>query len=142
MSYVLDTGKCKIGDGESRWADLPYITLDTDIDKKVDIIIKTEEEWKDFDKEISVKGNVYVYTSDDVNSNAPPKIKLGDGLAYICDLPLITDGVLNKLSNHTNDNKVHITDEERVFWNNKITAYIHKDDPDTLVLDNGTLQYF
>lgn len=32
MSYVTDLGRCKIGDGITRWNDLPYFALQTDLD--------------------------------------------------------------------------------------------------------------
>lgn len=110
MSYVTDLGKCKIGDGQTHWVDLPYFILETDIDEKIGIVIKTNSSWIIEGKVISVKGTIYVYTDDDPNSGKSPRLKIGDGLAYICDLPFVTDDLTNIINGHIMNEKVHVTD--------------------------------
>ena len=63
-----------------------------------------------------------------------PGIKIGDGTTYLIDLPFITDKIITTLINHINDNTAHITDFERQFWNNKVTAYEDPENEGTLVL--------
>lgn len=51
-------------------------------------------------------------------------IKIGDGSAYLIDLPFVGEDVRNlvlgKLAEHEQDSVAHITSEERAFWNNKL----------------------
>ena len=136
-SYVTDIGKCKIGDGETEWKKLPYFALETDYDDTASIIIKSAQTWPDYDRTISNLGTVYVYTYED----ASPKIRIGDGKAYICDLPFTTDTLSNKIDNHINNQTIHITQEQRQLWNDKVTAYIHPQDSDHLILDDVTLNF-
>lgn len=55
-----------------------FPTWAKEIDTKVTIIIATDEEWKKYDREISEDHTLYVYED---------KVKIGDGLGYICALP-------------------------------------------------------
>lgn len=58
-SYVTNLGKFKVGDGKTHWVDLPYFLLETDTTSNV--IIKTKESWKQYDKAKSEEGKIYVY---------------------------------------------------------------------------------
>lgn len=56
-----------------------------------------------------------------------PAIKIGDGNAYIGDLPLIVsygDGATNieEVVDHMEDKQIHITKEEREKWNEKVSC--------------------
>ena len=79
---------------------------------------------------IPLKGEVIVYTDaghkDDGNGNIidVPAIKIGDGLAYVVDLPFVGEDVRNQilqeLQTHTSNTTIHITQVEREKWDNKI----------------------
>ena len=133
MSYVNDLGKCKIGDGKTPWIDLPYFLLETD--QLSNIVIKTKEIWKQYDKVKSQRGKIYVYTEDDPNLNKSPLIKIGDGLAYICDLPFITDELSEQLKDHVQNEQIHISQIEREFWNNKVTCYLSNENQEQIIFD-------
>ena len=135
MSYVTDVGKCKIGDGVTEWNNLPYFALETDYDDTATIIIKSAQAWPEYDHAISNLGTIYIYTYE----NESPKVRIGDGGAYICDLPFTTDTISNKIDNHINNETIHISQEQRQFLNDKVTAYVHPDNQNQLVLDDGTL---
>lgn len=49
-----------------------------------------------------------------------PNFKIGDGLAYCIDLPWVNQDLRDQLEQHMLNTVVHITPEEREFWNNKI----------------------
>ena len=51
-----------------------------------------------------------------------PGIKVGDGKAYVQDLPFLDDSTSEALIAHINDDSRHITEEERTRWNNKINV--------------------
>ena len=63
----------------------------------------------------------YIYTDavhthqgyeDDV---VKPNVKVGDGMAFVIDLPFLGSDFID----HINDTTVHITEAERLFWNEK-----------------------
>lgn len=51
-----------------------------------------------------------------------PGIKVGSGNAYVQDLAFTTDAEASELLGHINDKKVHISEAERLFWNNKLNV--------------------
>jgi len=52
---------------------------------------------------------IYVYTDyeTDADGNNIPAFKIGDGSAYVADLPFVS----------------HVTQEEKNFWNNKVSVF-------------------
>jgi hypothetical protein len=58
-----------------------------------------------------------------------PGIKIGDGLAYVQDLPFVDEELREKLMNHINNMDIHVTLADKEFWNNKVNI----DDSDELV---------
>lgn len=86
---------------------------------------------------IGKKGHLYVYTDyDSVNGRLIPGLKVGDGLSYLIDNSFIDSNVSTVLD-HINDMDVHITPEERTFWNNKVTCFISKGNSETIVFTKG-----
>lgn len=96
------------------------------------VLVGTTEEWNSKTGLIGAKNIVYVYTDRSINEDgqAIPGFKVGDGLAYLIDLPFNDDIMMA----HIQDSSVHITDEERLFWNNKVTAYLNVFNQEELVL--------
>lgn len=84
------------------------------------IMAKSTAEWAITPGIVSELGSIYVYTDyrkeDGVNI---PAMKIGDGSAYVQDLPFFSTGV---------------TEADRAFWNNKVAASIFPIDPENLVL--------
>ena len=72
-----------------------------------------------------------------------PWIKIGDGNAFVQDLPFVMEDLNDRLMEHINDMEIHVTLGEKNFWNNKINvddAYeqIHDELVDeTLVLNRN-----
>lgn len=62
------------------------------------------------------------------------RIKIGDGVVPIVDLPFVgaqdTTTIMDALQEHTSNNTIHITSEEREFWNAKLN---YTTDGETLV---------
>lgn len=70
---------------------------------------------------ISKKDVIYVYTDYAMKDGQPiSAMKVGDGLAYVIDLPFTYMG--------------NVTNEQIAFWNNKITAYMDEVDTENLIL--------
>lgn len=72
-----------------------------------------------------------------------PGIKIGDGLAYVQDLPFVDKDLREKLMTHINNTEIHTTLAEKLFWNNKVNvddAYeqIHDElEDETLILNRN-----
>lgn len=91
----------------------------------------TVSEWAGRAGEVSQQGMFYVYTdySQDEHGANIPAVKIGDGLAYIGDLPFTKADFLS----HINDTTIHVTAEEKEFWNNKVRCYILQENNENLI---------
>ena len=49
-----------------------------------------------------------------------PNVKVGTGNAYVQDLMFIGDDIREIVMQHIHDYDVHVTLQEKVFWNNKV----------------------
>jgi len=80
------------------------------------------------------KGEIIIYTdhgtiSDEFGENVNvPGIKIGDGDAYLIDLPFVNADVryqiLTELRLHSGNTEIHVTSEEKEFWNNKLNCIV------------------
>jgi hypothetical protein len=86
------------------------------------VLYNTTAFWNDRPELKSKKGYLYIYS--DWKKNAQEQniagIKVGDGNAYLIDLPFIEQ----IFADHIEDVIRHITQEEREFWNNKVRCYV------------------
>ncbi|MBO7450685.1 MAG: hypothetical protein J6U54_09975 [Clostridiales bacterium] len=83
-----------------------------------EVISNTTEAWNSNPRLKSIKDIVYVYTDYKVVNGQPvPGIKIGDGLAYVVDLPFVSSGT-------------DITQEQIDFWNGKCSVMIDREDPE------------
>ena len=100
--------------------------------KERTVLVGTKEQWDSTPTMIGEKDVVYVYSDQNTNElgQPVPGFKVGDGKAYLIDMPFNNDLSLAHFSNES----IHVTDEERDFWNNKVTAFINAMDPENLVL--------
>lgn len=103
-----------------------YSKITGKLSDKLKIVVKTSAEWALLPGFSSEPNTLYVYSdhrtvTKDGTTYAIPAFKLGDGNAYVVDLPFATVDEETFLS-HVNNNVIHITASERQFWNNKVTA--------------------
>lgn len=91
------------------------------------------EEWNARPQLISKKGYIFIYADykKDEQGRDIAGIKVGNGVSYLIDMPFIDELYYE----HINDLTVHITQQEREFWNNKVRCYMQAevDDDDTLI---------
>ena len=80
---------------------------------------------------VSEANTLYIYTDyqQDSEGNDIPGIKIGDGNAYLVDKPFL-DTIYYE---HVNDTDIHITAEEREFWNNKVRCYYSPTNDETVI---------
>ena len=94
----------------------------------------TTENWNAQRSFIPMRGEVIVYTDhariDDGHgvTVTVPGMKIGDGSAYLIDLPFVGADVgfqaSQELAMHAGNTQVHITDTDRAFWNNKLNCSV------------------
>lgn len=89
------------------------------------VISDTTSNWNSQRTLVSKKNIIYVYTDHlsktvDGKTVYIPGVKIGDGKAYLIDLPF-TDTIT---MDHINNSGIHVTQNEKNFWNNKIRCYM------------------
>lgn len=89
------------------------------------IISHTTAEWESLGvSTVSESGVLYVYTDykQDESGNNIPGFKMGDGNAYVADLPFSSA----MFDMHMNNTDIHITAAEREKWNNKVSVLMNE----------------
>jgi len=107
----------------------------TTLDARILARRDTTDNWNANRSFIPLRGEVIIYTDyghiDDGFGNiiSVPGIKIGDGNAYLIDLPFVGADVryqiLNELRAHSNNKLIHVTQEDKDFWNNKLNYTIN-----------------
>ena len=111
----------------------------------------TTAHWNAAQGFIPLDGEVIIYTDYQTitevvnNENVTkkiPGIKIGDGQAYVQDLPFIDQDLRDALFAHIANYDVHVTLNDKAFWNNKLNydSTLEVDDEllnETLVLNRN-----
>lgn len=89
------------------------------------ITIDTTEGWNARPTYIPIKGELIIFSNRHVIDNINyPGIKIGDGMAYVVDLPFFSDdetnSIMNVVNEHVNNELIHVSAEDRDFWNAKL----------------------
>ena len=98
----------------------------------------TKANWDAQSTLIAEEAVVYIYSDymiiEDGAGNQTPVagIKIGDGTSYLIDLPYITDAATYLIVSHVSNTGIHVTQAEKEFWNNKVSAYINHTDAECL----------
>lgn len=121
----------KFGDGTSYLIDLPFVAGNENTSASV--YVNTTAGWNAQPQLVGLANRVYVYSDYISGDGLPvPGMKIGDGSAYLIDLPFVA-GNNTALAAHISDTTAHITESERLFWNNKVTCFISNGDEETVV---------
>lgn len=93
----------------------------------------TTENWNNAIGYIPKQGDIIVYTDRDrIETDGEevliPGVKIGTGVNYLSDILFIDAATIKALSDHINDRTVHITQNERNFWNNKLNVEVEVTD--------------
>lgn len=106
--------------------------------KNISYESRTAEEWNQDIYYQSQANVLYIYRDyKQVDGIKVSAMKIGDGTSYLIDLPFIGEGISQRLENHIADTISHITDQERDFWNNKVTALEDSVDNENLILSKN-----
>lgn len=106
-------------------------TVNTRIQLKRD----TTENWNNAKGFIPKAGEVIIYTDYETKTYTVqeygetvtktvqiPNIKIGTGNAYVQDLGFVDENTRDILMAHIQDHDIHVTLQEKLFWNNKINV--------------------
>ena len=94
----------------------------------------TEANWNNQRLLIGQENHIYVYLDHSIVNNVPvPAIKIGNGNSYLIDQPFASPDTQTLLE-HIWNTEIHITQEERTFWNNKVRSTFDQATPRTLIL--------
>jgi len=93
----------------------------------------TTENWNNAQGFIPLPGEIIVYSDYETKTYTVeeygevvtktvniPNIKIGTGNAYVQDLGFVDENTRDMLMAHINDQNVHTTLQEKLFWSNKI----------------------
>lgn len=88
-------------------------------------IVDTTENWDNNLMFIPEKGLIIVYSDKgtiirDGQTINVAGIKIGDGNSYLIDLPFVGDEWAVIMEDHIQDTNIHVTLEEKQFWNDKL----------------------
>lgn len=112
-------------DGDTSQAELPYQYM-------------TTAEWSEAGVGlVSEPGALYIWSDYRQNDDGDyvPGVKIGDGNAYVLDLPFQDEDFLAHILN----TDIHVTAEEKAYWNDKITCYISPNDEHNLVFTKDNI---
>lgn len=117
--------RMKIGDGTTYVVDLPF--LSGDIQHNPYVMSGTTAYWNSQLGFIPPENVIIVYTDGGIiekdGETIPiPRIKIGDGNAYCVDMPFVDDDIMHQVEEHINNTDIHVTPQEKMFWNNKINT--------------------
>lgn len=97
------------------------------IDTLQEVQYATTDFWNSCRGYIPNKGQIIVYSDyktiivDGKEVNVPG-IKVGSGNGYIQDLAFVGEDIARLLMQHINNRNIHVTPEEKAFWNNKLNV--------------------
>lgn len=82
--------------------------------------INTTEYWNSKESFVGQKGHIYVYSDHSIIDGEPvPAIKIGDGNACLIHNPFVSSDK-EMILEHIKNDGIHVTPEEKYFWNNKV----------------------
>lgn len=102
-------------------------TIDTRIKQKHD----STANWNAARGFIPLKGELIIYNDyktiekvvdGELRMVQIPGLKIGDGLTYVQDLPFVDEELRDRLMMHINNPNIHVTLQDRLFWNNKLNV--------------------
>ena len=99
------------------------------------VLYASTETWNSQPQLIADKGYLYIYSDYKQNEQGQniAGIKVGDGLAYLIDIPFTDD----LYARHIEDTVLHISPEDREKWDNKVTCFLDPLDTNILIFSKS-----
>lgn len=95
------------------------------------VFSNTTAGWAEQASLIAQQGAIQIYTDYRKNERNEPiaAFKVGDGTSYLIDMPFTDELIWD----HIENNEIHVSSADRLFWNNKVRCYIDPGDADKLI---------
>lgn len=102
-------------------------TINTRIQLKRD----TTQHWNEALGFIPLEGELIIYNDyktiqkevdGETRQVKVPGLKIGDGMAYVQDLPFVNEDLRDKIMEHIDNPDIHVSVADRLFWNNKLNV--------------------
>lgn len=98
------------------------------------LLSNTKENWNSNPGLISELGCIYIYSNQyEKDGISYPGMKIGDGKAYLIDIPFVESHLETLVNDHINDTSIHINNQERSTWNSHVTTFVSSEDQENLV---------
>ena len=101
--------------------------LKHDFNNRMVYYSKKKNEWNADRDIIAEKDALYIYSDyktiqKDGQQILIPGLKIGDGISYLIDIPFVNDNseFEDLLLDHINNRIIHVSLNDRDFWNNKL----------------------
>lgn len=126
------------------------------VNTRIKIKHDTTENWNNARGFVPLAGEIIVYDDYEIKTYTVeeygeavtkivliPNIKVGTGNAYVQDLAFVDEKTRDILMEHIHDYDIHVTLQEKVFWNNKINVDDSEDiasgelEDETLILNRN-----
>ena len=101
------------------------------VNARIKVKRDTTENWNNALGFIPLQGEIIVYEDFDsyeveeygqTVTKYIPNIKIGTGNAYVQDLAFVDDKTRSLLMEHISNQDIHVTLQDKTFWNNKINV--------------------
>ena len=97
---------------------------------KGSIYTNTSAYWATQISYVPKNGDIIVYSDretivEDGVTKFVPGFKIGDGNAFVVDLPFTDAAVVERFLAHVEDHNAHVTIQEKEFWNNKLNLSLN-----------------
>lgn len=114
--------------------DLDWSQIDNKPENIASIYYNTVEGWDAQPELVSEKNAMYVYTDAyEENGTLIPSIKIGDGSSYLIDIPFVESKLMEDFNDHIRNTQIHVSEEDRIRWDNKVRAYHSTVEDETIV---------
>ena len=99
------------------------------------VLYATTATWNSQPQLIADRGYLYIYADYKQNEQGQniAGIKVGDGRAYLIDMPFTDD----LYARHIEDTVLHISQEDRDRWDNKVTCFLDPLDTNILIFSKS-----
>lgn len=101
------------------------------INSRIQLKRDTTQHWNEALGFIPLEGELIIYNDyqtvqKEVNGIVKnvviPGLKIGDGMAYVQDLPFVGEDLRDVIMDHVNNPEIHVSMRDRLFWNNKLNV--------------------
>ena len=106
---------------------------------------KTTTEWNNRLGYVPKQGAIIIYSDystkekeidGEIHTINIPNFKIGDGMAFVQDLPFVDEDLRAELENHIRNANIHVTLADKLFWNNKINITDTQEVMDEILIIN------